>query len=138
MPPGSRGGGWAAVERLPTSGELDRAAVDAILKLRLDDDGAPTDAEQLLRALRTAQAALRGEKARAVAAEQNASGGGDAEIKSLREQLRQVEEELTETKDERDELAEEVAEWEKKNRQGQAVRSRSIRRRSTASSSTTR
>ena len=115
-------GSWKAVERLPTSGELDRSAVDAILKLKLDEDSAPDDAKQLLRALQTAQAALRGEKARAIAAEK--SGGDDAELSRLREQLRQVEEELVETKDERDELAEEVADWEKKNRAGQAVRSR--------------
>lgn len=123
---------WAALSNLPTRGEGGRTATDAILSLPLSGAEASNDVGQLLRALKVAQAALRGEQARgneAEAREREATrgGGSDAQqgVMRLREQLRQLEEEIVEIKEERDELTEEVAEWEKKNRAGSAVRDRS-------------
>ena len=87
--------GWDGVGRLPTRGNVDRTAVNALLQLPLDADSLPTDSNTLIKALRASVAALKSEKSRSDAAEQRAieaarARGNEAaqrEIDSLRERL---------------------------------------------------
>ena len=55
-----------------------KTSAKAVLALQLDDDDALAEPEQLLHALRIAQVALRGERARGDAGEKAAAAGGTA------------------------------------------------------------
>jgi chromosome segregation ATPase len=136
MPPSGRGGrggggggGWGALQSFSTRGEGERAMTEAILSLALDGDDTPSDPEALLRALRVAQTALRGEKTRCDTADERARRQAPAaapapsdtaaqELAGLREKLRVTEDELQEIREERDELTEDLAAFERKERTG--------------------
>ena len=102
MPPKSRGkggdGGWSSIESFSTRGEAERSVTEAILNLALDAGDAPDDPTILLRALRVAQTALRGEKTRVESAEERARSAGGAgsgdEVAQLKEKLRITEDEV--------------------------------------------
>lgn len=123
---GSRTGkrSWEIISEFSARGDGDKAVTEAVLNLAIDAVDAPADPAQLLRALRIAQSALRGEKARGEAAEERARMGGDLsaapaqDIAQLTEKLRIVEDELAEIREERDELTEDLAALERKDRQG--------------------
>ena len=87
---------WEIISEFSARGDGDKAVTEAVLNLAIDAVDAPADPAQLLRALRIAQSALRGEKARGEAAEERARMGGDLsaapaqDIAQLTEKLRML------------------------------------------------
>ena len=102
-----------------------KTSAKAVLALQLDDDDALAEPEQLLHALRIAQVALRGERARGDAGEKAAAAGGTAgsagtdaglkrkldealaeakratdDARAAREELKQVDDELQDKREE--------------------------------------
>lgn len=119
MPPrAGGGGGWAAVGKLDGRDAEDSAAVDAVLNLAINADSPPEPAK-VLHALRVAQSALRGERARSKrAASSSAAADAQNEVAALKEKLRLTEDELKEAREEIGDLADELAVLERKERAG--------------------
>ena len=86
-------GGWRALDQFRSlrTGDADAqsAAADAILGLKLDGRGVPDDVEQLLKALKVAQIAMKGERTKA---DRAASGAADGALQEAKAEIRRLKE----------------------------------------------
>ena len=115
--------GFRAVEQFAGQGaEPGRKAVDAVLALNLDGSLEDVDRLQLIRSLRVAQGALRGERARTERAEARTGGSGaainalseaQAENRALTERLDVMNAELDDKRAEVNELTDMLAQQER-------------------------